>query len=248
MAINHISAALVAASLSPATPPPTTAQTVHFRGPITPVTAAKLTALLKSPRVTTLVINSFGGSEDAALDIAAIIKARKLTVVVDGVCMSACAQYILTSASSGQIRPGSLVAFHTSSYAIHEWSSRYSAKDGDYRFLATASADLSKRIEKLLPAVGEESMLLGAFSMLKPLCVAPRASTGLPPRIKLAAAFAIPTRDALLRLGVVAPLGWPETIRDAARYLGPHIRPGTPFVIGNPFDFRTLPPMVKRCT
>lgn len=65
-----------------------------------------------------LTISSPGGRESTALSIAEFIEAKGITLVVDGMCTSACAQYLLVAAKRVTMRPGSVVAFHVNSFGL----------------------------------------------------------------------------------------------------------------------------------
>lgn len=68
--------------------------------------------------ITTFYVNSRGGRESLALQIAEAIESHKVSVVVDGACLSACSQYLLAAARRVTIRPGSMVSFHLNSYGL----------------------------------------------------------------------------------------------------------------------------------
>lgn len=72
---------------------------------------AKFAALLDR-HPSKLIIRSDGGSQQPAIAIAREVHARRMTVVVDGFCASACAQIIFAAAGDRRIRPDSFVAFH----------------------------------------------------------------------------------------------------------------------------------------
>jgi len=62
----------------------------------------------------TLRINSIGGVTRAGMDIGALIKAKGLTLIVDGDCMSACANFMFPAAPKKIVLPGAVVASHGS--------------------------------------------------------------------------------------------------------------------------------------
>ena len=67
---------------------------------------------------TTLVVDSGGGDEDAALELAAEIQRRKLTVVAVRTCFSACASYVLAASPAREVRGVTLIGFHHTSTAL----------------------------------------------------------------------------------------------------------------------------------
>lgn len=87
------------------------ANTIYFNGEID----SKLVQLLHDADMSIkkrIVIDSGGGNVQAALEAAEIIRANRLQVVVDGYCLSACAEIILAAGTENIVKPGSLVAFH----------------------------------------------------------------------------------------------------------------------------------------
>ena len=87
-----------------------------YTGLITPEAVARARGLLEaSPQVGEVVINSAGGDVEAGMDFGEAIHERGLDVrVVDGLCMSSCANYVFPAARRKTIEPGSLVLWHGS--------------------------------------------------------------------------------------------------------------------------------------
>jgi hypothetical protein len=73
---------------------------------------------LETGQIRSLVVNSFGGEELAAIRIGEEIVRRDITLVVDGACMSACADYLFLPARHRKVAPYSLVAFHHTSVSL----------------------------------------------------------------------------------------------------------------------------------
>lgn len=65
-------------------------------------------------------VDSFGGEEGAALDIAEALLEKRTTLRLDGVCLSACAQYLLPAASKIIATPNAVIAMHGSSYMARD--------------------------------------------------------------------------------------------------------------------------------
>lgn len=115
---------LLAAAAIPATPPTpwseatgtfqviqTSSDTVRLSGAIRSDDDKKFEAVL-SPAIQRVVLNSAGGQASTALRMAALIEARKIQVIVDGVCASSCANYLFAAGSARSIRSGSIVLWH----------------------------------------------------------------------------------------------------------------------------------------
>lgn len=60
----------------------------------------------------TLLIDSYGGENQSAMDMADVLRQRKMNMVVDGRCLSACASFLFPAAASKTVLPGSVVAIH----------------------------------------------------------------------------------------------------------------------------------------
>lgn len=91
---------------------------VVFRGAFSPASGAALALALSDESVEGLVIDSGGGDENAALDAAEVILARRLPVTVRGQCTSACANAIFAAGATRTIERAGFVSFHHSSPVI----------------------------------------------------------------------------------------------------------------------------------
>ena len=69
-------------------------------------------ALAAYPQIDTVRIDSYGGNIEVAMDMAGLIRQRKMRMVVDGRCLSACANYLFPAAAKKTVLPGSVVAIH----------------------------------------------------------------------------------------------------------------------------------------
>lgn len=67
-----------------------------------------------TPDITELVLDSEGGSADAAIDIAERLEGRRLTMRVRRECNSSCANFLLPLAGRLIIEPGALIVLHGS--------------------------------------------------------------------------------------------------------------------------------------
>ena len=91
---------------------------VVFRGALNPASGAALAQVLADETVEGLVIDSGGGDENAALDAAEVILARRLPVTVRGQCTSACANAVFAAGATRAIERAGFVSFHHSSPVI----------------------------------------------------------------------------------------------------------------------------------
>ena len=69
--------------------------------------------------IDTLVINSRGGETDAGRSIGLWVHEHGVTVVVDHICFSSCANYIFTAAPRKIIRSGAIVGWHGAEQQYH---------------------------------------------------------------------------------------------------------------------------------
>jgi len=86
--------------------------TVTYRGPITEENTQLFLDLVKGKNLKTLMITSGGGDINTGMDMGRWIFKNEIDVVVEGMCMSSCANYIFTAGKKKIIRPGAIVAWH----------------------------------------------------------------------------------------------------------------------------------------
>src|SRR5687768_13243998 len=70
--------------------------------------------LAAQPPPRTLRVRSAGGQPEAAISLADALREHQATLVVDGYCLGACAQYLFMSAPRREVTRGSLVGFNNS--------------------------------------------------------------------------------------------------------------------------------------
>jgi ATP-dependent protease ClpP protease subunit len=93
-------------------------------GELTPATAFAFASVVQQDEsIHTIYIDSAGGNIASALDMAALIHKRKLRLVVDGKCLSACANYLFVAAEEKDVLTGSVVG-------IHQATHHFIGKDG----------------------------------------------------------------------------------------------------------------------
>jgi hypothetical protein len=87
---------------------------IAYRGELTEQGFATLQKLAQGRTIDALVVDSAGGEIVTGMDFGYWVLARQLSVVVDGVCLSSCANYVFTAGRKKSILPGSVVAWHGS--------------------------------------------------------------------------------------------------------------------------------------
>jgi hypothetical protein len=86
--------------------------TVTYVGTISEKNAERFLSRVKGKTLTTLVINSGGGEINAGMEIGSWVFDNQIDVVVDGVCMSSCANYVFPAGRFKTITEGSIVGWH----------------------------------------------------------------------------------------------------------------------------------------
>jgi hypothetical protein len=86
-------------------------KTIKISGPILEPMFRHINDVL-TPQTSTIRIDSEGGDTAEALNIAELMMARKMGLVVDGVCLSSCANYLFVAAETRKVLSGSVVGWH----------------------------------------------------------------------------------------------------------------------------------------
>lgn len=87
---------------------------LDLRGPVNKAMRELFNNAVARADVTTVRISSQGGDAVEAIQIGTTMQARGIDVVVRGMCLGSCAQYIFIAGRRRQIEPGGLVAFMAS--------------------------------------------------------------------------------------------------------------------------------------
>jgi ATP-dependent protease ClpP protease subunit len=119
-------------------------------------------------QVDTVVVNSGGGDVIPALRMAEVIRARKLRVVVDGACVSSCANYLFVAGLRQEVRPNSVVLWHggVTREAIVEMASAVRAMVSSAGAPREAVAANVQRIEQEMgAAMTDQRRLYGAVGL-----------------------------------------------------------------------------------
>ena len=69
---------------------------------------------LEPNRVKWLIVDSIGGDVEPAIEMANVIHQHGISIYVDGLCASSCANYLFPAARSRVLGPGAIVAWHGS--------------------------------------------------------------------------------------------------------------------------------------
>jgi hypothetical protein len=91
----------------------------------------KFLAANTSPETRTLVVTSYGGHVLSTIDALETVESKGLKIVAEGVCASACAQFLLIPATKGEVLPGAILALHTTSTSMRAMRLHEDWKDYD---------------------------------------------------------------------------------------------------------------------
>ncbi|MGF6096940.1 hypothetical protein [Pseudomonas sp. 18175] len=93
-----------------------TGDAVHYTGDLNTDAVAKLADLVKASNgtVAKLVIDSGGGDVNVGMDLAEIVLAAELDVIVKRLCASSCANYVFPAGKHKQVTSGAVVIWHGS--------------------------------------------------------------------------------------------------------------------------------------
>jgi ATP-dependent protease ClpP protease subunit len=85
--------------------------TIRFEGYIEESDIARFDEIMNKD-IDTLIVRSGGGDVLAAIPIAEKIQKKNMDIVVDGLCVSSCADYFFIAAKRKKVSPNSLVLLH----------------------------------------------------------------------------------------------------------------------------------------
>ena len=153
---------------------------IYIRGVITESTRNEV--LNNSGEGLSLVIRSPGGSTDAALDIAEFVRINRIPVTVDGLCASACAQYVVAASPHRTINDDGILIFHTSPFT---WKEILDHQNAEHQTYAAANNERINRIQKLYSLVGIDVSILHCIDHnIDPIEGTFDVKSGRPPQVK----------------------------------------------------------------
>lgn len=165
---------------------------VRLEGEINPSSVDRVSRELMEERgARVLQITSAGGHPLAAIRLAETIRDLNVTLVVDGYCLAACAQYAFMAAPSRIVNHQSLVAFHNN---VVGGADLIRARGGDPPSMLSAAEQVDLNAYERWGVPG--SSLLDQFSGLRPVCVEWRSGgPQTPPRFRFAAQMWTPPEE-----------------------------------------------------
>jgi hypothetical protein len=128
--------------------------TAVYSGELDAVQTAEFFKRYNNTAVSRLEINSSGGEVEAGIRLGLWVHERQLDVVVRGVCLSSCANYVFTAGRSKRVTPGSVVAWHGNYHHLDKtglWRDDVDLRmrrDGEDE--ATAVVNVRQQVDKLV--------------------------------------------------------------------------------------------------
>ncbi|MFV0575435.1 MAG: hypothetical protein ACK5NC_08510 [Vibrio sp.] len=98
--------------------------TLFFKGEINSSSIDKAFKLVNEHNITTINIDSPGGSVDVAMDFAEWMRDNKIKLVIENECFSSCANYFIPAAASVLVKSGTIVGWHGGALQ-KEWNYAY---------------------------------------------------------------------------------------------------------------------------
>ncbi len=189
---------------------PASGAEIPLTGHINAEMAARLHPLLNDGKPHTLRVNSSGGDDLPTLALAQDIRRNRATLVVDGVCAGACANYLFVAAARRIVQPGALVIFGGSATARLAMVPAERVKEVIDDYLKSAQLE-----KQLLKETGiNPSLLLEPQLRLQTDCfsLTSRDRSGKA-YINYRAHFVgwVPSRSHLARMGVAVTGFWPDS-------------------------------------
>lgn len=224
-------------------------ESVTFKSSITEKSVAQVITLIKATKPSTLRITSWGGDEYFAAKLAYEINSRRMTVIADNYCVSACVNVLLSSASA-TVNRNTFVALHPSSYSVYKWvNSGHNVSP-----LTDAIRSDSERPYEAIRAVGYSpdklNFINSAFFNSYPRCADIITANGVSrARVYYERPLWIPSQQALEKAGVQVPSDWPQSLREALSFAEKYLKRDTGIVFGDVADSKRSPkfPVLTEC-
>lgn len=155
------------AVLSPAT---VDAASIRYDGEISRENNALLLQRVAGQHIDQLLIDSPGGSVEAGIALGNWLFDHGIDVVVDGYCLSSCANYVFTAARHKTVRPGAVVAWHGNFHHLDAtglWRDDVAARVADGEREEVARREIRALVERL---VGLEKAFFNKIGVDQYLC------------------------------------------------------------------------------
>ena len=184
---------------------------IRFIGAITETNSKELIAKIEeqNDNESVLIIDSAGGDGLAGIQIGRAIRGKNVTMIVKGVCLSACAQYLLPAARHVTITNGSIIGFHTSLNVRNILFNKNFGKN--------ITSNAPAKIERdYYSSLGYSEDIFDVFSVyLQPVCLSEdkNISDSDPNRFSIGSKFSlfIPSPSQLRQVGISNVQGeWPS--------------------------------------
>lgn len=185
-----------------------TNSTLRLEGQIVPGDLEALKSQIG--QIEEIELNVSGGHAEEAISIGNYIRQKNLILSVVGICASGCAQYLLPSAKSVNIRKGALVIFHHYPFVLYEQAKRLGFQLSE---IENRIAEADRNILSTFKI--DEDFAYRALIELAPKCIEQRLY-GNEMLVRYDGPFQgwIPQKSYLQSVGMNLTGYWPETIDD----------------------------------
>jgi hypothetical protein len=206
---------------------------VSLVGSIDEAMVERFDKAVRERNVKTVYIASAGGGERESLQIAEVIQARKMDVVVREVCASTCAHLIFVAGRQRRIEGEAVVMFRSSAAGLSDLFDAV-GENVPKDFRPTPDwLEFAAREERLYAKAGvSTSLLLDAQVAQQPRCLVFNRREGKPLGTSLSITYAlwVPTRKQMEAAGISFTGFWPksrrELLRVGAQYMQSKEQPG----------------------
>lgn len=159
-----------------AEPEPVSRGIVRYCGPISAASVHAVKEMLAQQDASLLVLSSLGGEILPAIDLAEFLKARQIRLQVSGVCLSACAQFILFGAPELFVTDRTVVGMHHNQNVLNRLRGEVAIPD----WLAEiADAELRFYEAHSVP----DDIIFGPFHRLDATCIENLLNNGVSVRM-----------------------------------------------------------------
>jgi hypothetical protein len=143
---------------------------IRYRGEISAENNRRFLAAIGERAVTQLIVDSEGGEVEAGIELGDWVFERRIDVIVEGRCLSSCANYVFPAGRKKIIRGGAVVAWHGNYHhllATGLWRDDVAARRARTgEDAAAAERHVRRQVEHLVRLEGEYFRRIGVDQYL----------------------------------------------------------------------------------
>lgn len=133
-------------------------EVVRYEGELTGEAVTAFLTRYADDRPVSLVIDSGGGEVRAGIRLGLWVFEQQLDIIVDGVCLSSCANYVFTAARHKTVTPGSVVGWHGNYTHLDQtglWRDDVESRIRDGEDEASATREVRALVDELVTLESE---------------------------------------------------------------------------------------------